>query len=100
MELEYAKQVCKNYYAIVEHARRILPEDSTETFIRQASWLYVQYGCNTYTDGPGFPFQPEDVQDALPVNRQEGKEIAERLVTLGVLERLHSGRCRFPAQWV
>ncbi len=100
MTLEQAKITCPNYYSVVEHAKKILPAGTDENTARQTAWLYIQYGCNTYTDGPGFPFRPGDVRDALPVTREEGIALAERLLSLGILERTVTDRLRFSSQWI
>jgi hypothetical protein len=100
MTLTRAKQVAPNYYAVVEHAQKLLPENSSELTVRQTAWLYIQYGCNTYTDGPGFPFKPEDARDALPVTKREGMALVAELNRLGILEELPNGRYRFAAQWI
>ena len=88
-----------NYLSCLVHARSLLPAGTDEQTVRQVAWLYIQYGCNNYTDGPGYPFRPEDVQDAVRLSRQEGIELAARLVRLGVLALNQDGRCVFTSRW-
>ncbi|MDD2442194.1 MAG: hypothetical protein GX821_03480 [Clostridiaceae bacterium] len=98
MNLESAREE-GNYRRLLEHARTLLPAGTDEQTVRQVAWLYIQYGCNNYTDGPGYPFRPEDVQDAVRLSRQEGIELAARLVRLGVLALNQDGRCVFTSRW-
>lgn len=100
MELEKTKDCGGSYYALVQCAKAMMPAGTPEKTVRQATWLYVQYGCNTYTDGPGYPFRPEDVRDALRLSREEGMDLAAWLESLGILKLNPLGRYYFTSRWM
>lgn len=100
MELDKTKDCGGNYYSLVEHAKTLMPQETPEKTVRQVTWLYIQYGCNTYTDGPGFPFKPEDVRDALRLSKQEGMALAEQMEAYGILKMNPLGRYYFTARWI
>jgi hypothetical protein len=101
MDLEKARKHGGNYYLkYVEHAKTLLPQGTPEKTVRQVTWLYIQYGCNTYTDGPGFAFKPEDVRDALRLTKHEGMALAKRMEDWGILKMNPLGRYYFPSRWM
>lgn len=100
MELESTKSSGGNYYKLVEHARSLLPEGTDSRTVRQVTWLYIQYGCNNYTDGHGYPFKPEDVQDAVRLTKHEGIALAKQMQELGILKMNELGRYEFTSRWM
>ena len=100
MELDQAKFNSGNYVRLVEHAKTLMPPDSSERTVRQAAWLYIQYGCNNYTDGSGYPFKPEDVQDAVRLNKHEGIKLAKVMESQGIIAMNETGRYYFTARWM
>lgn len=100
MEVENGSLGNQNYLALLNEARRRLPEGCDERVVRQTAWLYTQYGCNNYTDGFGYPFRPEDVQDAVQLSKHEGMALARRLEELGILKLGAYGRYQFAERWM
>ena len=99
MEVENGSLGNQNYLALLEEARRRLPEGTDAQTVRRTAWLYTQYGCNNYTDGPGYPFRPEDVQDAVSLSKREGMEFARLQERLGILKMGAYGRYSFAERW-
>lgn len=100
MELESTKSTSGNYFALVEHAKSLLPVGVSEKTARQVTWLYIQYGCNNYTDGPGYPFRPEDVQDATSLDKHQGMELAKMMEDAGIIKMNEWGRYIFTSRWM
>ena len=100
MELESTKSSGGNYYKLVDHARELMPPGTDEKTVRQVTWLYIQYGCNNYTDGPGYPFKPEDVQDAVHLDKHSGMALAAKMEKQGILCMNDAGRYFFTSRWM
>lgn len=100
MELESTKSSGGNYYYLVDYARKLLPEGTDERTVRQVTWLYIQYGCNNYTDGPGYPFTAEQVQDAVRLTKREGMALAKKMEELGIIKKNPVGRYFFTSRWM
>ena len=100
MELEKTKDNSGKYYQLVEHAKSLMPQDTPEKTVRQVAWLYIQYGCNNYTDGPGYPFKPEEVQDAVKLTKHEGMALAKKMEELGIIKMNAVGRYYFSSRWM
>lgn len=100
MELEQTNKGNNNYRKLLEHARELMPEGTPEKTIRQVTWLYIQYGCNNYTDGPGYPFKPEDVRDAVRLSKHEGIALAKTMEELGIIKMNEYGRYYFTHRWM
>lgn len=100
MEIENALGIGENYKTVLLQAKQRLPEGTDEQTIRRTAWLYIQYGCNNYTDGPGYPFRAEDVQDAVKLDKHAGMALAGWLEALGVLEKGDYDRYHFAERWM
>ena len=91
---------CEHYKSLIAETKKRLPASTPEKTVRQVAWLYVQYGCNNYTDTKGYPFRPEDVQDAVCLSKQDGMKLARWLTELGLVKINGLGRCYFPDKWL
>ena len=89
-----------HYAALLEQAKKRLPVGTDETTVKRVTWLYIQYGCNNYTDTIGYPFREEDVQDAVSLSKKEGMAFAQWLQALGIVKKDSFDRCYFPEKWL
>ena len=90
----------EHYKTLLIETQKRLPVGTTDETVRQVAWLYVQYGCNNYTDTKGYPFRGEDVQDAVRLSRHDGMKLASWLADLGILKTNDFDRYYFPEKWM